>query len=523
MPCHAAKSIVRGGQGSMSAAVYALVAVLMVLSSGRTQTDVVTQLQRSTPVAPVPVLTWSDCGEGFQCADADLPLDYRHPHGRTISIALIRRTAADPARRIGSLFFNPGGPGGSGVNFVRSAYQTLPDELRARFDIVGFDPRGVARSSAVNCWSSEHYAQQFAHAKARLDTDAFTEAVRQAADFHDACVRNSKDLLPFVGTGYVARDLDLLRAAVGDQKLSYFGASYGTYLGTVYASLFPTRVRGAALDGAYDPEAYANRPYDYDRGQHAALDAALQRFFAWCADTPERCRFGHGNPAAAFDRLLACLDAHPVTVPAKGTTVTTNAYELLYKVLFYLNGGRPVWPLLGDILQQADERNDGLLVTTPWLPPFFASMTANTVVECADRAFPQDQRRLEQHLAAVATIAPRFGPALAYGPPGYDQTHAAACSQWPAEQISRYEGPYHAKGSAPILVVGTTGDPDTPYHDAVALARTLDNASLLTFKGEGHTAFHASQCAKAAITTYLTELILPPPHTICADAPPPMG
>jgi pimeloyl-ACP methyl ester carboxylesterase len=161
---------------------------------------------------------WSDCGEGFQCADADVPLDYRRPHDRTISIALIRRVAADPAQRIGSLFFNPGGPGGSGVDFVRSAYQTLPDELRARFDIVGFDPRGVARSSAVGCWSSEHYTLQFAQAKARLDTDAFTEAVRQAADFNRACVHNSKDLLPFVGTGYVARDLDLLRAAVGDES-----------------------------------------------------------------------------------------------------------------------------------------------------------------------------------------------------------------------------------------------------------------------------------------------------------------
>ncbi|MFB9908747.1 alpha/beta hydrolase [Allokutzneria oryzae] len=458
------------------------------------------------PGVAVPVLAWADCGKGFQCATAQVPLDYRRPGAGTIGLSVLRKPAADPARRIGSLFVNPGGPGGSAVSTARSLATTGPAELRERFDIVGFDPRGVAASGAVRCQDPKTYGAAWASATTRPDKDAFPRAVHSGREFAQACQRESGGLLPYIGTEYVARDMDLLRAAVGDRKLSYLGFSFGTYIGTVYASLFPRRTRALALDGAYDPNHYANQPYSYDITQFDAVDATLKRFFTWCAATPAKCAFGNGKPEAAFTELQAALDANPAN-GANGATMTLA-------VVFALNGGKSTWVRLADNLVKAQQRTGPLMKPADANTEFFA---ANVAVECADRAFPKSMSLLRERLAYAARKAPLAGPALAYAPPNYDHAHATACVQWPAEQRSRYAGPFHAWGSAPILVVGTTGDPDTPYRDSVALSRTLVNSRLLTFDGEGHTGFQHSPCAKSAITSYLTDLRLPRPGAVCSD------
>jgi pimeloyl-ACP methyl ester carboxylesterase len=342
--------------------------------------------------------------------------------------------------------------------------------------------------------------------------------LREAADFNAACAQNSGDLLPYIGTEYVARDIDLLRRALGEDQLTFYGRSFGTYIGTVYASLFPKRVRAMVLDGGYDPARYANRPYAYDRTQYVALDRAMARFLDWCGLTPAMCTFGDGDPKAAFQRLMSRLDAEPVPIPDRGVA---NGFTLAYRLLFNLNEGKARWPAIGAALRQAEARDSSSFLLSPPSPASFDFLTPNVAVECADRAYPRDLRRLERQLAGSAKRAPLLGPALAYGPPTYDHNHATACVQWRAERASRYQGSYRAAGSAPILVVGTTGDPDTPYRDSVALARTLDNATLLTFRAEGHTAFERSPCATKVITAYLTDGAIPPAKTTCADEPQP--
>jgi pimeloyl-ACP methyl ester carboxylesterase len=470
------------------------------------------------PGIPVPSLSWTDCANrdnGLQCATAQVPRDYRDLASGFLSLNLKRHRATDSAHRIGSLFVNPGGPGGSGADFVSAVVSKLPAEVASRFDVVGFDPRGVAGSGHVTCLTAQETQQAWAEASASVQPGAFERGQQAAEQFNAACQMRSGDLLPYIGTEYVARDLDLLRAAVGDNKLNYFGVSFGTFIGTVYANLFPTRIRVMALDGAYPPDAYANNPYKYDYSQYVALEEALQRFLDWCAHSPD-CPFGHGGPVATYDALVSNLDDNPVR-DADGN-VLANGATLTYRVMFALNGGRPSWRGIAKDLNAAQQRNGSYLDSIGSMADFFA---ANVSVECADRVYPPSKQLLPSRLALAIAAAPRTGPVAAYGPPGYDQSHANACQQWPATRASRYAGPWNAHGSAPILVVGTTGDPDTPYQDAVTLATTLENGHLLTFVGEGHSGFAHSPCTRAAEVVYLVDLTLPQNGTRCADDPPP--
>ncbi|MFG1792104.1 alpha/beta hydrolase [Nocardia sp. NPDC049149] len=468
------------------------------------------------PGVAVPELAWASCGDpGYQCATADVPLDYRNPGAGTISLAVRRHVASDPARRIGSLFVNPGGPGGSGAGFVSSVISTMPEEIAARFDVVGFDPRGVGKSRAVECWTAEEMQSEWATVPAQWRPGAFERGQDSAARFNAACQARSGDLLPYIGTEFVARDMDLLRAAVGDNEINYLGVSFGTMIGAVYANLFPQRIRASVLDGAYNPETYANDPYAYDYGQYVELEAALNRFLDWCATDRTVCQFGdpaRGGPGAALDALIADLTDNPVR--DETGQVVANGASLAYGLTLQVNGGRAAWPAIADSLRQAAEHRDGpALRKIGRLADFFA---ANVAVECADRIYPPLTLELQARLALDVAAAPRLGPVAAWGPPGYDHSHANACQRWPAPRASRYAGPWSAAGSAPILVVGTTGDPDTPYQDAVALTRMLQNGRLLTVDGEGHSGFGHSQCARDTETAYLIDVSAPQSGTTCA-------
>ncbi|MFJ9765382.1 alpha/beta fold hydrolase [Streptomyces erythrochromogenes] len=469
---------------------------------------------------PVPVLSWGPCTgpqDGFECATARVPLDHRRPDGPTIALAVTRRPAADPARRTGVLLLHPGGPGNSGVDFARNSHAALPAALRDSFDVVGYDMRGVARSARVECWDDEEYAAAVDAARGVPGPGAVHGAVRQGADFEAACRRRSGGLVPFVGTGFNARDIDLLRRALGEETLSFYGRSFGSYVGTVYAAQFPRRVRAMVLDGAYDPRLYAEVPYAYDGAQFTALDAAVGRFLDWCAGNAAVCGFGEGRPRQAFADLKRALDANPV-VSASGRPAT--GYTLAYRLMFNINAGREIWPYLGEALRAAQERRASFLLSPP-SPASFGFLTVNTAVECADRVYPTGRPLLGALVGAHAASAPLLGPPVGLGPPAYDHNHAPACVQWQADRPSRYVGSYRAAGSAPILVLGTTGDPDTPYRDAVALAGTLENGRLLTFAAEGHTAYNRSACVSALATGYLATLALPARGTVCADEAPP--
>ena len=482
--------------------------------------------QSPLPAPATPALAWGPCGRAapapFECATAAVPLDYDQPAGATIPLAVVRRPAAAPAERLGTLFINPGGPGGSGVDAAVDLAPLLPAALGDSFDVVGFDPRGVARSSEVACWTRRDYDAAFAATQVVAGVPSLGQSLRTARGFVEACRLRSGALLPYVGTESVARDMDLLRAAVGDERLTYLGLSYGTYIGTVYANLFPDRVRALVLDGAYDPAAYRDRPYDYDEGQYVALERSLSHFLRWCSAHRRRCGFGGGRAFAAFDALMTRLDADPQRVA--GGTVDAATVEM--QVALMLDAGRAVWPILGTTLAVAD-RTGGREPFGPTSAGLVALFNPNTAVECADRAFPRSRTLLRQRLRAESALGPRLGRLFAYGPPSYDHGHATACTQWPRAAAeaspSRYTGGFAAAGAPPVVVVGTTGDPDTPYPDAVALARTLASAKLVTFRGEGHTAFLRSACVTTQVTNYLVDLALPGKEVCNDEAPVPGG
>ncbi|MBR8640582.1 alpha/beta fold hydrolase [Streptomyces tuirus] len=448
-------------------------------------------------------MKWTDCGDGIDCGTAEVPLDYRHPDGKKITLALTRKLASDPTKRAGTLFLNTGGPGGTNEGFVYDLAADAPEKIRSRYDLIAVDPRGTGYSTPVKCQTTREWSDAWDTATARPARGGFERAVARGRQFGEACRRHSGDLLPYIGTEYVARDMDVIRAAVGDRRFNWYGLSYGTYIGTVYAGLFPQRVGVMALDGGYDPNAYANDPYRYDRGQYVAVDAALGRFFDWCERAPDSCAFGDGDPRKAYRDLQAALDEKPVR-DADGRLVANGAW-LTMNVTYNIGIGKDFWPTLAQQLVDAQNRTGDLLSGMKAEAQF---QTENTAVECADRAFPRSQGLLRLALWSETAQAPLNGPALAYGPPNYDHGHAAACVQWPAERLSRYSGPFDAKGSAPILVIGSTGDPDTPYQDSVTLARTLDNAQLLTVRKEGHVGRH-NECVRTATMDYLATGKLP--------------
>jgi pimeloyl-ACP methyl ester carboxylesterase len=476
------------------------------------------------PGVTVPNLAWAACADdaAYQCAPATLPLDYRQPTGRQITLQLKKAPSTNPAKKIGTLFLHAGGPGGSGYGWVSSYATSSPADIREKFDIVGYDARGQRRDPQVACLDTAAYREQWARASTTAGPRSFGDAVQLASPFEAACKAKSADLLPYIGAEYQARDLDVLRAAVGDPKISLFAESYATYVSTVYINLFASRTRAVVLDAGYDPNTYALDPYEYDYGQFKSTEEAMFRFLGWCAATPASCPFANAVPgstaaglASRIRTILSGLDANPI-LDADGK-VAVNGVTMLSELTFRLNSGTRRWTALGTDLLSAESRTGPLMYQIPDSDTTFNA--ANVSVECADRVYPANIGELRTRLAKAAADFPLTAPGMAYGPPAYDQTHAPTCEQWTSPRKSRYTGPYTGQGSAPILVVGNTGDPDTPYADSVALSNTLVNGHLLTWQGEGHTARRKSLCAEGYMYAYLIDLTVPATGTTCTDAP----
>jgi len=481
--------------------------------------------------APIPRLRWHGCGGGFQCARATVPLDYRHPLGRTISLALIRLPAARPRDRIGTLFVNPGGPGDSGVDFLRENSAAFPRAVRDRFNIIGFDPRGVARSTPLQCFR-DFDAELEAYAGLPLFPMSHLQALaveHANARLVAGCARRMPRLAEHMTTGEVARDLNLLRRAVGDRRLTFVGYSYGSYLATVYANMFPRRVRAIVADGAINPFAWLGKgpvgtrvPIDVrlqsDTGSYAALNA----FFASCDAHPVKCAFsrGPGTTRWKFHRLMLRLQEHPVTTAFDGTVDYPTAVNEVRIELY----NQCCWSDLSDFLQRMWRHSSGTAgpsnaaptrpeAARPAMPrrgfgSYPNGLDAATAVTCSDSHNPTDPSVWERFGIARDRVAPYFGRFWTW----LDE----ACATWRLPAPGRYEGPFNRVTSHPLLVIGNRRDPATRYQDAVTLSRTLARARLLTIDGTGHTSLGAwSTCARAALSRYLVKLILPPPGTVC--------
>jgi pimeloyl-ACP methyl ester carboxylesterase len=486
-------------------AAVAVIAIVVVTACTRNPTP------QAQPTPAVGAIKWTSCSpSGFECGTVAVPLDYAHPDKGTINIALNRKPATDQANRIGSVLTNPGGPGASGIQFLQGEAASMTN-LNRRFDLIGFDPRGIGQSAPVRCLTGPE-EDTFNALDSVLDDAQEKQAFIDAdKNFAAGCMQRSAQVLPFVDTVSAAKDMDLVRAALGDAKLSYLGFSYGTFLGQTYAHLFPTHVRALALDGVLDPSLSAN---DLLLAQLVGFEHNLQAFLADCnarksSSTP--CAYAAtGDPATKLTDLMTRLDTTPMPVGGRALTRSLAVIGVLLGLY-----SESFWPTLDQSLAATDKGSGALLLR---LADFYLARNAdgtydnetdaNFAVNCLDRPVPTDVATYDQLGAQYAKVSPLFGPAFQYSNLG--------CAYWPVPPTG-HAGPLSADGAPPILLVGGTGDPATPYAWAQAVNRQLAGSVLLTRNGNGHTSYDASTCAHSAIDAYLINLTLPAAGTICSS------
>jgi pimeloyl-ACP methyl ester carboxylesterase len=482
---------------------------------------------RAQATPTVPRLSWMDCAGGFQCTSAAVPLDYDDPQGRTVSLAVIRLPAGDPARRIGSLFINPGGPGISAVATVRYAARAIyTPEVLARFDIIGMDPRGVGGSTPVRCYDSgqEEAAFEADYPMFPVDSRENLLFARKAAELAGRCWARSGWELAHLSTANVAHDMDLLRQALGDQKLNYVGYSYGSYLGETYANMYPDRVGSLVLDSVLDPNRYAPRlpglfgtmPFLREGSDLSASDT-LGQFFALCREAgPAKCAFaGDGHPPTTFAVLAGRLRAQPLTVPTAAGPVRVGYAELVSFVANQLYASRRWSGLaaalhslyMGDarpIADQLPSRAHGQLIDE-----------AQLGVLCSEVETVRNPLLLPAVAAAADRRAPYVGTMWTYA--------GQQCASWPRRDADRYSGPWNRETAMPALIVSSRHDPATPYGNAVALELIMPGSRLLTHDGWGHETILVSSCVDRAVERYLTAGELPGRGAVCQPDARPFG
>ena len=450
-------------------------------------------------------LEWTDC-EGAQCATLEVPVDYQNPQGDTIELALSRVPARKASKRIGSLVVNPGGPGGSGVDYAKAADFIVGKKVRDAYDVVGFDPRGVGRSAPIDCLT-DTALDAFLGSDPTPDDDAEEETFAATArGFAQACGTTAGPLLGHVSTADAARDMDVLRAALGEEKLTYLGKSYGTYLGTTYADLFPKQVGRMVLDGVVAPDL---TPEELNLGQAKGFELATRQWAAFCVQEG-KCPLGKSVDEVmnGLRTFLASVDQSPLTRTGDNAVprLTEGWASLGIAVAMYDQGA---WQILTDamrdavggdgtaLLQLADQyadRNPG---------GQYASNSTEVIyaVNCLDR--PDTSDLAERHRLAEESlkVAPTWGPFLMWS--------SLPCGFWPVKATGTPEK-VAAEGAAPIVVIGTTRDPATPYEWSVRLRDQLADAALITFDGDGHTAYtRSNKCVDGAVDAYYLEGTMP--------------
>ena len=462
---------------------------MSALETGPTSTSTPAPAPPPSPVgAPA---TFVPCDGAFQCATVTVPMDYADPTGPTIGIGIVRQPAKDQSRKVGVLLVNPGGPGGSGIDTVESGQD--PAAVADRFDVIGFDPRGVGRSNALKCPvgpDSPYYGNP------DPGNPTGEAATQQAVDRYDqSCADAYHQLLPHLGTRDVARDMDSLRNALGQQQISYLGYSYGTSIGQIYGELFPQRVRAMVLDGVVD----VTLP-GLDPSQAVSFENSLHQFANDCASRPD-CPAGP-DAIAMLDRVRARVQAAPI--PVDGTTpLSPGLLELGVVLPLYSKGN---WPVLAQALKAADSGDGGPMRRLA--AKYFEGSNSDTynAVTCLDNSWPRSQPDVLAQAREAELKAPHFsGNVLVSG---------LTCADWPVPQDPLT--PPTGAGLAPTLVIGTTNDPATPYQNSVNLVRRLPGSALLTHRGDGHTVYgQGDSCVDDQVNRYLTDLTLPGPNAVC--------
>ena len=469
---------------------------------------------RSTSTTTPGALRWSRCTDDLaaaadlRCATLKVPVDPAEPDGPTLDLAVAKQPATgSPSERIGSLVMNPGGPGASGIEFLASAASQLPDEVTKKFDLVSFDPRGIGASSPVRCLTDRQKDAQFSGELSPDTPDEVDKAFRDTAEFREGCASRSARLLRHMSTADVAEDVEQLRAALGDDKLTFLGYSYGTSIAATYATLHPDKVRALVLDGSISPDA----------GDEATTLAQIKGFertlgnFVTACNAATSCALAP-DAAGAIAAARNSLDADPVTVGtgARARTLGPDQFDIGLATALYddatwgvaanavknlRSGGAKTLLSLAD--QQTGRQGDGT---------YDNSSDAQTMVACNDSAERPSRDEAVAAANRISAEVPGFGNAIGWSVLG--------CLDWPlaANPLPAPKAPT----SPPLLVVGTVGDPATPYEWSVAMTAALGNATLLTYEGTGHTAFgRGGPCVDDAVVRYLVDLQVPAAGTRC--------
>ncbi|MEQ1698568.1 MAG: alpha/beta hydrolase [Ilumatobacteraceae bacterium] len=467
-----------------------------VVSSADNSTTVAGTDTTGTTATPVGGLEWDDFGDdgSVQISSIDVPIDYNDPSKGTFNLYLARHLA-DPAKRIGSLLVNPGGPGFGGSDFAIYAEQVYNSPLLEAFDIIGWDPRGTGLSEpAIDC--IDDYDAYYASLDITPDDEAERTAIADSAEqFAGECVANNADILQYIGTNNSARDMDSIRAALGEEKISYFGFSYGSELGATWATLFPDTVRAAVLDGAADPTA------DFIESglqQSVGFEATLATFLAQCSDD-DGCAFHHdGDAEGAFDALMLSLDESPV--PSEDGRPDVNRQVAVTAAIqaMYTDA---LWGELADALAAAEEGDGrGLLALYDNYyergpdGSYPNSLEAFQSIYCMDTverlSIEEEDATAPEFLAA----APRISPGT---------TGSYFCTFFPTAQDPRVT--ITGAGAGPILVMGTTGDAATPLAGTRTMADTLEDGRLVVVDADQHTGYSVNRCSGDVIDQYLLD------------------
>lgn len=491
--------------GVTSTAVSVTTSTSATSTSGTTNTTITTtpRVTATTVSAPIPApLAWTTCGQRIECSTLDVPLDYaRGEGGGFINLKIKRRKASGDS--LGPLLVNPGGPGVGGTIMVDEAQSYFDPILLDRFDLIAWDPRGTGQSEGMVCLDD---LDTFMALDPTPDNQAERDAIAAADQaFADGCKARHARVLPFIGTEESARDIDQIRQALRVEQISYFGFSYGSRLGATYATLFPSRVRTMVIDGAEDPTASGE---DLNLQQIVGFENAFATLLEKCA-SDKGCAFHHGGqPGPAFESLMVQLDKEPLLVSADRVKVNQGvAINAVAEVLY----SEDRWPALTRALAAA-EKGDGAGLLSLYdsytrrnSPGENHLFDAFITITCLDNPGPTDAAGIDAFLAKAAAAAPRLGK--------YLTSPSNVCPKL---------GPKHArfsitgKGAGKILVVGTTGDPATPYNGTVTMAKTLEEGVLLTVKANQHTGYGANKCAGDAVDNVLVKLIFPPEGKICS-------
>jgi pimeloyl-ACP methyl ester carboxylesterase len=437
-------------------------------------------------------IKWRTCYDSLKCADVLVPIDYTNIKLGTFRISMLKYEASNKEDRIGSLFVNPGGPGASGVEYAYSAEYIFSPQVLALYDIVGFDPRGVGRSAPIRCLTDDETDANYASDSKPDNAQEFEALIKETQDYVEKCEKNTKNLTAY-GTENTARDMDVIRAVLGDKKLNYLGKSYGTYLGTIYAQLFPDAVGRVVLDGAIDPEA---TPLQQSLIQAVGFDQALDAFIKDCLQL-DTCPLPKDATEKYFTDLFDSVAKKPLTTKTKRVATESLVVLGTASALYDNESG---WPMLRVALKQAQNGNGYMFLS---LADAYAGRQPNGtyptnegdsgfVIDCLDWNDARTNEQIAQDAQIFKEQAPVFGPFLAYS--------GISC-----KYFTGIKQPIKIKQikTTPIIVVGTLRDPATPYSWAVALHKLIANSRLITLDGDGHTGQgRGSACVDKSVDAY---------------------